>query len=107
MSNAACAKSSVNSRMVATASSAIRRRRRMPRLESLDSCPGCDCRSDISFLSDVLEGGILTHFPFMNPIDLILNPQTGLLRSGWRAAIFLTLVSSPYLIYGLLHKSEG
>ncbi|HEY8462231.1 MAG TPA: CPBP family intramembrane glutamic endopeptidase [Blastocatellia bacterium] len=40
--------------------------------------------------------------PFMNPIELILNPQTGLLRSGWRAAIFLAILSSPYLIYGLL-----
>lgn len=41
----------------------------------------------------------------MNPIDLILNPQTRLLRSGWRAAIFLTLLSSPYLIHSLRPKS--
>jgi hypothetical protein len=43
----------------------------------------------------------------MNPIELILNPQTGLLRSGWRAAIFLAILSSPYLIYGLLPKTAG
>jgi membrane protease YdiL (CAAX protease family) len=43
----------------------------------------------------------------MNPIDLILNPQTRLLRSGWRAAIFLIILSSPYLIYGLLPKPQG
>lgn len=41
----------------------------------------------------------------MNPIDLILNPQTGLLRSGWRALIFISILSSPYLIYGLLPKT--
>ena len=41
----------------------------------------------------------------MNPIEFILNPQTGLLRSGWRAAIFIALLYSPYLIYGLLPKT--
>src|SRR5215813_12432789 len=41
----------------------------------------------------------------MNPTELILNPQTGLLRAGWRAAIFIALLSSPYLIYGLLPKT--
>jgi CAAX protease family protein len=41
----------------------------------------------------------------MNLIELILNPQTRLLRSGWRAAIFLAVLSSPYLIYGLIHKT--
>src|SRR5215475_6184388 len=41
----------------------------------------------------------------MNPTELILNPQTGLLRSGWRAAIFIALLSSPYMIYGLLPKT--
>jgi uncharacterized protein len=41
----------------------------------------------------------------MNPIELILNPQTGLLRSGWRAAIFCALLNSPYLVYGLLTKT--
>ena len=41
----------------------------------------------------------------MNPTELILNPRTGLLRSGWRAAIFIALLSSPYLIYGLLPKT--
>jgi len=40
----------------------------------------------------------------MSPIELILNPQTGLLRAGWRAAIFFALLFSPYLIYGLLPK---
>lgn len=42
----------------------------------------------------------------MNPIDLILNPQTRLLRSGWRAAIFLTVLSAPYLIYSLRPKTS-
>jgi membrane protease YdiL (CAAX protease family) len=41
----------------------------------------------------------------MNPTELILNPQTGLLRAGWRAAIFIALLNSPYLIYGLLPKN--
>ena len=41
----------------------------------------------------------------MSPIELILNPQTGLLRAGWRAAIFFALLFSPYLIYGLLPKT--
>lgn len=41
----------------------------------------------------------------MNPIDLILNPQTGLLRSGWRATLFLAILILPYLIYGLLPKT--
>src|SRR5262245_31783842 len=41
----------------------------------------------------------------MNPTELILNPRTGLLRAGWRAAIFIALLNSPYLIYGLLPKN--
>ena len=41
----------------------------------------------------------------MNPTELILNPQTGLLRAGWRAAIFIALLNSPYLIHGLLPKN--
>lgn len=41
----------------------------------------------------------------MNPTELILNPQTGLLRAGWRAAIFIALLNSPYLIYELLPKT--
>jgi len=41
----------------------------------------------------------------MNPTELILNPQTGLLRSGWRASIFIALLSSPYMIYRLLPKT--
>jgi membrane protease YdiL (CAAX protease family) len=57
-------------------------------------------------MSYVREGGILAHFTFMNPIDLIINPQNRLLRSGWRAAIFLMIFSSPYLIHGLLPKSN-
>jgi len=40
----------------------------------------------------------------MNPTELILNPQTGVLRAGWRAAIFIALLNSPYLIYGFLPK---
>lgn len=46
----------------------------------------------------------------MNPTELILNPQTGLLRAGWRAAIFIALLCSPYLIIGLLlqrRETEG
>jgi membrane protease YdiL (CAAX protease family) len=58
-------------------------------------------------LSDILEGGILTHFNLMNPIELIINPQTRLLRSGWRAAIFFALLISPYLIYALLPKTAA
>lgn len=43
----------------------------------------------------------------MNPMKLILNPQTGLLRAGWRVAIFIALLSSPYLIIGLfLQRGE-
>jgi membrane protease YdiL (CAAX protease family) len=41
----------------------------------------------------------------MNPNELIINPQTGLLRSGWRAAIFIALLYLPYLIYGILLKT--
>jgi hypothetical protein len=41
----------------------------------------------------------------MNPNELILNPQTGLLRAGWRAAIFIALLNSPYMIYRLLPRS--
>jgi CAAX protease family protein len=41
----------------------------------------------------------------MNPTELIINPQTGLLRAGWRAAIFIALLYSPFLIYGLLPKN--
>ncbi|MBO0724839.1 MAG: CPBP family intramembrane metalloprotease [Blastocatellia bacterium] len=41
----------------------------------------------------------------MNPIELILNPQSGLLRSGWRAVIFIALLSSPYLIYLSIPKN--
>jgi uncharacterized protein len=37
----------------------------------------------------------------MNPTELILNPQTGLLRAGWRVAIFIALLFSPYMIFGL------
>src|SRR5512145_3246455 len=37
----------------------------------------------------------------MNPTELILNPQSGLLRAGWRAAIFIALLCSPYLIIEL------
>jgi uncharacterized protein len=37
----------------------------------------------------------------MNPI---INPRTGLLRSGWRAAIFFALLLSPYMISGLFLK---
>src|SRR5215475_1111581 len=37
----------------------------------------------------------------MNPTELIINPQTGLLRAGWRAAIFFALLYLPFLVYGL------
>ncbi len=40
----------------------------------------------------------------MNPTKLILDPQTGLLRAGWRVAIFIALLNSPYLIYILVPK---
>jgi len=43
----------------------------------------------------------------MNPTELIINPQTGLLRAGWRAAIFIALLNLSYLIYGLLQKNMG
>jgi membrane protease YdiL (CAAX protease family) len=41
----------------------------------------------------------------MNSTELIINPQTGLLRAGWRAAIFFALLYLPYQIYGLLPKN--
>ncbi|MGH9936217.1 MAG: lysostaphin resistance A-like protein [Blastocatellia bacterium] len=40
----------------------------------------------------------------MNSTGLFLNPQTGLLRSGWRAAIFIALLNAPYLIPRLFLK---
>ncbi len=40
----------------------------------------------------------------MNSTELFLNPQTGLLRSGWRAAVFFTLIYAPYFIVGLFLK---
>ena len=40
----------------------------------------------------------------MDPTELIINPQTGLLRAGWRAVIFFALLYLPYLIYGSLLK---
>ncbi|HKQ78507.1 MAG TPA: CPBP family intramembrane glutamic endopeptidase [Blastocatellia bacterium] len=43
----------------------------------------------------------------MNSTELLLNSRTGLLRSGWRAAIFLALLYSPYLILNLFVKGEG
>src|SRR4030095_8041018 len=42
----------------------------------------------------------------MNSTELLLNPRTGLLRSGWRAALFFALLYSPYLIFKLLLKRE-
>src|SRR5262249_40442134 len=43
----------------------------------------------------------------MNPTELILNPQPGLLRAGWRAAIFIALLTSPYHTYGLIPKTAA
>jgi len=40
----------------------------------------------------------------MNSTELLLNPKTVLLRSGWRAAIFIALLNSPYLIAGWFMK---
>jgi len=40
----------------------------------------------------------------MNSSELFLNSQTGLLRSGWRAAIFIALLNAPYLIPRLFLK---
>jgi len=42
----------------------------------------------------------------MNSTELILNPRTGLLRSGWRAAIFIVMLNSPYLISMFFLKGE-
>src|SRR5262245_31378763 len=42
----------------------------------------------------------------MNSTELILNSRTGLLRSGWRAAIFIVTLNSPYLISELFLKRE-
>src|SRR5262249_60233512 len=42
----------------------------------------------------------------MNSTELFLNPRTGRLRSGWRAAIFFALLNSPNLIYKLFPKRE-
>ena len=42
----------------------------------------------------------------MNSTELLINPRTGLLRSGWRAAIFIALLNSPYLILKLFLKRE-
>jgi hypothetical protein len=38
----------------------------------------------------------------MNSTELFINPQTGLLRSGWRAAIFAALFFLPRVILDLL-----
>src|SRR5262245_31750618 len=38
----------------------------------------------------------------MNSTELFINPQTGLLRSGWRAAIFVALFFLPRVILDLL-----
>jgi len=40
----------------------------------------------------------------MNSTKLFLDPQTGLLRGVWRAAIFIALLYSPYLVIGLFLK---
>ncbi len=40
----------------------------------------------------------------MDPTRLILNRQSGLLRAGWRAAIFIALLFSPYLIIGSISR---
>jgi membrane protease YdiL (CAAX protease family) len=40
------------------------------------------------------------YFISMNSTGLFLNLRTGLLRSGWRAAIFIALLYSPYLAIG-------
>ncbi len=42
----------------------------------------------------------------MNILNIFINPQTGLLRSGWRAAIFAALLFSPYLLLDLFLKPE-
>jgi hypothetical protein len=38
----------------------------------------------------------------MNLSEIFLNPQTGLLRSGWRVTVFLALCFLPYILYGLI-----
>ncbi len=40
-------------------------------------------------------------------MELLVNPRTGLLRSGWRAAIFLTLLNSPNLIIAMFLTQEA
>jgi len=40
----------------------------------------------------------------MNSTKFFLNPRTGLLRAGWRAAIFIALLNAPYLIPRLFLK---
>jgi hypothetical protein len=42
----------------------------------------------------------------MNLTELFINPQTRLLRCGWRAAIFIVLLSSPRLLLNLFSVSE-
>jgi membrane protease YdiL (CAAX protease family) len=41
----------------------------------------------------------------MNLTELFLDSHTGLLRAGWRAAIFVTLLFSPYWVVGLFIKA--
>jgi membrane protease YdiL (CAAX protease family) len=41
----------------------------------------------------------------MNLTEFILDPRTGLLRAGWRAAIFVALLFSPYWVLGLFLKA--
>ncbi|MGE0129106.1 MAG: lysostaphin resistance A-like protein [Blastocatellales bacterium] len=40
----------------------------------------------------------------MNSTKLFLDPRTGLLRGVWRAAIFIALLYSPYVVVGLFLK---
>lgn len=41
----------------------------------------------------------------MTMSDLFINPQTGILRSGWRALFYLGVVLSPLLVFPLLMRS--
>jgi membrane protease YdiL (CAAX protease family) len=41
---------------------------------------------------------MIRSFTTMNLMELFINPQTGLLRSGWRAAIFVALFFLPRVI---------
>ena len=42
----------------------------------------------------------------MKPFSLFINPQTGVLRGGWRLAVFIILVTLPGAIGSLIVSSQ-